>query len=86
MFFDCAHEDVVQNLTLENVNNMPASWLHRMEWTDTVGTLPKQFNHLVRYYKYDPDAIAVHFTEGTPMYKTYREDDYAEEWLKFAGL
>ncbi|MDG1859452.1 MAG: hypothetical protein P8I94_10135 [Emcibacteraceae bacterium] len=86
MFFDCSHEDVVQNLTLENVNNMPASWLHRMEWTDTVGTLPKEFNHLVRYYDYNPDAVAVHFTEGTPMYKEYREDDYANEWLKFAGL
>jgi hypothetical protein len=86
MVFNCEHYDVVENLTLENINSKPASWLHRMDWASSIGNIPKEFNHLVRYYEYDPDAVAVHFTEGTPMYKEYREDDYADEYLSYTRL
>ena len=86
MVFNCEHPDVVENLTLENVNSKSPAWLHRMEWASSVGKIPREFNHLVRYYNYDERAVAVHFTEGTPMYKEYRNDDYAKEWLFFAGL
>lgn len=82
MLFNCWHPDVVNNLTLENVNSQPPSWLHRMEWTDSVGSLPKEFNHLVRYYPYNEKAVGVHFTEGTPLYHEYQQDDYAEEYLE----
>lgn len=83
MLFNCWHPDVVENLTLENVNSQPPSWLHRMEWTDSIGALPKKFNHLVRYYPYIEDAVGVHFTEGSPMYHEYQQDDYAEEYLEY---
>ena len=84
MLFDCSHPDIVNNLTLENVNTHSSQWLHRMEWASSIGELPKEFNHLIRYYDYDPNAVAVHFTEGSPMYSEYEKDDYADEWRKFA--
>lgn len=86
MVFNCEHPDIIQNLTLENVNSKSPAWLHRMEWASSVGSIPQEYNHLVRYYEHNEDAVAIHFTEGTPMYHEYRNDDYAEEWLFFAGL
>lgn len=86
MVFNCEHYDVVENLTLENVNSKSPAWLHRMQWASSIGRIPREYNHLVRYYDYDKSAVAIHFTEGTPMYREYRNDDYADEWLKFAGL
>lgn len=86
MVFNCSHYDVVENLSLENINSKSPAWLHRMEWASSIGNLPREYNHLVRYYEYNPESVAVHFTEGTPMYHEYSKDDYADEWKNYAGL
>jgi hypothetical protein len=86
MMFDCSSPDIVKNLTLENINNKPASWLHRMEWAASIGNIPREYNHLVGYYPYDKNAIGVHFTDGSPMYHQYKKEDYANDYLALTGF
>ena len=56
--------------------------LHRFEWLqdDEIGEIPKEWNHLVGEYSYNPHAKLVHFTLGSPCFDYYRKCDYAEEW------
>lgn len=79
MVFNCEHEDC-RNLTVENVNTQSTSWLHRFEWAKEVGKLDETFNYLVGYYDHMFDPVAVHFTDGTPMYQRYANDEYAGDW------
>lgn len=83
MVFNCGHPEIKQNLTMENINTKSSQWLHRFEWSPIVAGLGTKYNHLVGYYPYREDAIAVHFTDGTPMYEEYRNEDYAEEYLEY---
>lgn len=72
--------DQCRNLTMETVNTQSASYLHRMEWASSIGKLDETYNYLVGYYNYIDDPVAVHFTDGTPMYKKYAQDDFAGDW------
>ena len=67
-------------LTLEAVNTQSAQWLHRFEWANKVGKIPETFNYLVGYYSFIDDPTAVHFTDGTPLYKEYSNEEFAEDY------
>ncbi len=79
MVFNCGHEDC-RNLTIESVNTKSAAYLHRMEWASEIGALDETFNYLVGYYSWNPNPVAVHFTDGTPIYTDYANDDFAENF------
>lgn len=71
------------NLTLEYANTATGLELHQFKWIDDddqIGSLPKGWNHLVGYDRYEADARLVHFTEGGPYFEAYVNCDYAAEW------
>lgn len=79
MLFNCAR---CRALTPEYVNSASGLELHQFAWLEDgqIGTLPPEWNHLVGYYPWRPDAKLVHFTEGGPYFERYRQTDYAAEW------
>ena len=83
MLFNCSHSST-RNLSLENVNNKSAKWLHRMEWCKDYKILeiPKSYNYLVGYYD-DEHIKALHFTDGGPWYPKYKNVLYADRWIKY---
>lgn len=84
MLFNCSHPDI-QKLTIENVNTMSAKWLHRMEYCDdnNIGELPIDYNYLVNYYGNGNNYKALHFTDGGPWHKDYRDVHYGDLWLDY---
>lgn len=84
MIFNCGHNDVCLNLTIDNVNNKSPKWLQRMDWCsqNKIIEIPKSYNYLVNYYN-DNNIKALHFTDGGPWYKEYRNVEHAEKWLKY---
>lgn len=69
-------------LTPEYINNADGLDLHQFKWLkdEQIGYLPKQWNHLVGYDKYDPDAKIIHYTTGGPYFKEYKNCDYHQDW------
>jgi len=57
-----------------------AEGLHGIGWTDNVGELPLEWNHLVGYDEPRTDAKLVHFTQGNPMWEETRICEYGDEW------
>lgn len=62
------------------IDQAPGLDLHQFKWTQSIGALPIEWNHLVDVYPYDPGAKMVHFTKGGPWLRDYRDCDYSEEW------
>ncbi len=72
-------------LTREYVNSASGLDLHQFKWLDNddlIGEIPHNWNHLVGYDKYDPDASLIHFTIGGPYFDEYKDCEYAEKWQK----
>src|SRR3990167_3342126 len=67
-------------LTPEAVNIQNGLYLHQFKWTDKVGTLSHEWNHLVGEYEPNPDAKIAHFTLGTPCFSKYAGCEFAQEW------
>ena len=76
MLFNCGHPDN-KVLTPEYIET--AEGLHGCQWTDNVGSLPLEWNHLVGYDE-PQDAKLVHFTQGVPCYPETKESEYSAEW------
>lgn len=77
-----------KTLTPEYVNTASGLDLHQFKWLkdNEIGYLPKTWNHLVGYDKYDPQAKCVHFTIGGPYFKEYANCDYHQDWWKEKSL
>lgn len=69
-----------KKLTPETVSVQSGKYLHQFEWTDRVGELPIEWNHLVGEYNDNDEAKIVHFTLGTPCFSEYAHQEYSEEW------
>lgn len=73
-------------LTLEYVNESSGLELHRFKWLsgdEEIGALPQGWNHLVGYSDTAFDDIhMLHYTEGGPYFKDFKETDYADLWFK----
>lgn len=66
-----------KNLTLEHIEkDSPA----KLEWAESVGELPKEYNHLVGYDEPSPEAKIIHFTQGIPCWHETNTCEFAEEW------
>lgn len=70
-------------LTPDYVNKASGLELHQFKWLETedlIGKLPLEWNWLADEYKYKPDVCNIHYTEGGPYFKNYKDCDYASEW------
>lgn len=69
-------------LTPEFINNTDG--LHSFKWLkdDEIGSLPKEWNHLVGYDEERSDAELIHFTQGVPCHEEIGDCEYSGEWNK----
>jgi len=69
-------------LTPDYINEADGLFLHQLRWLpdSEIGYLPKEWNHLVDYDKYNKDAKLIHYTTGGPYFKEYKNCDYHQEW------
>jgi len=74
-----------RTMGMDVVNVATPQYLHRFEWTDSLGSLPIDFNYLVNYHTSADcaDPLAVHFTDGTPLHPGQENCEYADEWLEY---
>ena len=85
VLWNCGHPDNAP-LSSDFIASKPGSYLHRFSWTKHIGALPEQWNVLDELGK-DPDAKLVHYTNGIPAFKHYRNAPHATEWReKLSGV
>lgn len=72
------------NVDLINDPETTGKYLHRFSWLDDneIGSLPLEWNWLVGWYSEPQNGTpkAIHYTEGGPWFKDYRECEYHNEW------
>ena len=80
MLIDCSK---CKTLTPEYVNTKSGLELHQFKWLDEnlIGSIPLEWNWLVGEYPYKKDVHNIHFTEGGPYFKDYKNTKYADEWF-----
>lgn len=76
MLFNCAHPDN-RKLTPEFVDKTDG--LHKIGWTEAIGTFAGDWNHLV-HYQPPREARIVHFTQGVPCWPETVDSEHAGEW------
>jgi lipopolysaccharide biosynthesis glycosyltransferase len=80
---NCGHPSN-QQLTVDLVNTETGKYLHRFAWLDDseIGSIPVDWNWLVGVYSEPKDGTpkAIHYTEGGPWFKNYRNCEYHSQW------
>jgi hypothetical protein len=74
-----------KTLTPDYVNSASGLELHQFKWLESeelIGNIDVEWNHLVGEYEYNYAAKLVHFTEGGPYFKKYKDCHYNEEWFE----
>jgi lipopolysaccharide biosynthesis glycosyltransferase len=81
MLMDCSK---CKRLTPEYVNTRSGLELHQFKWLNEnlIGSIPLEWNWLVGEYPYKKEVHNIHFTEGGPYFKDYKNTEYADEWFK----
>ena len=86
VLWNCAHPSN-EKVTVDSVNNpnFDGAYFHRFSWLkdEEIGELPCDWNWLVGWYKKD-DGVprAIHYTEGGPWFKNYRNCEFNKDWKK----
>lgn len=80
MLFNNFHYDC-QRLTLDYVEQASGLDLHQFKWTERVGTLSPEWNHLVGEDQPAVKPKLIHYTQGGPYFKDYRNCQHAQEWF-----
>ena len=77
-----------KTLTPEYVNTKSGLELHQFKWLDEnlIGSIPLEWNWLVGEYPYKKDVHNIHFTEGGPYFKDYKNTEYADEWFNIYNI
>jgi lipopolysaccharide biosynthesis glycosyltransferase len=85
MLMDCSK---CKTLTPEYVNTRSGLELHQFKWLDEnlIGSIPLEWNWLVGEYPYKEDVHNIHFTEGGPYFKNYKNTEYANEWFNIYNM
>lgn len=78
MLFNCKRCKV---LTPEYIQDKTHGLLD-LYWAGRIGSLPKEWNHLVGYDAPRTDAKMVHFTQGIPCWPETQDCEYADEWRR----
>ena len=71
-------------LTPDYVNKASGLELHQFKWLESdelIGELPIEWNWLADEYEYKEDVKNIHYTEGGPYFKDYKNTDYAIDWF-----
>lgn len=71
-----------RGLTSEYVSKASGLDLHQFKWTNQIGELSKEWNHLVGEQEPNPEAKIVHFTRGGPWFKEYKDCEFSKEWFE----
>ena len=85
VLWNCGHPSN-QKITVDLINDPETTgkYLHRFACLkdNEIGSLPHEWNWLVGWYKEPDDGKpkALHYTEGGPWFKNYRECEYNKEW------
>jgi hypothetical protein len=84
MVFNCHHSSCAE-LYPYSVSCASPQYLHRFKWCEDaeVASLPKMYNYLVGYYSDMQDPKGIHFTDGTPGFKNYRDCEFSDEWFSY---
>jgi len=71
-------------LTPEYINTASRLDLHQFKWLngEVIGSLPKEYNHLVGYDFPNNKAKIAHFTLGGPYFREYRGCEFSDEWFR----
>lgn len=78
MLFDCAK---CTRLTPEYIDGQTIP--QNMDWADTIGDLPKEWNHCVGYAeKPEQTPKLIHYTKGIPVWPETKGCDYSDLWWK----
>lgn len=77
VLWNCAHPDNAW-MAPEAVGKASGPSLHRFSWTNHIGALPAEWNHLDEYG--EADAALVHYTNGIPGFTYYRDAPCSEAW------
>lgn len=85
MVFNCEHPDNAK-LTPEYIDHTNDR-LHSIAWTESIGEIPSEWNHLVGYDKpwqknIDKDIKLIHYTQGVPAWNETSDCEFAAEWKK----
>jgi lipopolysaccharide biosynthesis glycosyltransferase len=85
MLMDCSK---CKTLTPEYVNTRSGLELHQFKWLDEnlIGSIPFEWNWLVGEYPYKKEVHNIHFTEGGPYFKNYKNTEYANEWFNIYNM
>ena len=85
MLMDCSK---CKTLTPEYVNTKSGLELHQFKWLDEdlIGSIPLEWNWLAGEYPYKKDVHNIHFTEGGPYFKDYKNTEYANEWFNIYDM
>lgn len=83
ILWNCSHP-ANQRLTLHNLNKWPGRDLHAFKWLrdEEIGSLPKEWNHLVEIDPDDADPKLLHFTLGGPWMKEVKGNKWHELWIE----
>tara|TARA_R110002050_G_scaffold90252_2_gene189978 strand:- start:178 stop:873 length:696 start_codon:yes stop_codon:yes gene_type:complete len=83
VLWNCGHPSN-QKLALDNINDMSydGKYFHRFGWLDDseIGDISLEWNYLVGWYENIATPKALHFTEGGPWFKEYRNCEYSFLW------
>lgn len=77
MLFNCGHPD---NKILTPDYIEAANGLHQLRWTENIGSLPDEYNHLVLYNSPREDAKIIHYTGGVPVYPETKGVEWTKEY------
>lgn len=82
MLFNCGHPDnaVLTPEYIEDPEQCKAP--HIIDWTEKIGALPSEWNHLVGYDQPRDDAKLVHYTMGVPAWPETIGCEYAKDWIR----
>lgn len=69
-----------RQLTPKYINEATGQELHQFQWTSPgrIASIPEEWNWIPGHSKGEPKLI--HFTEGTPSWKAYKDAPNAETW------
>jgi lipopolysaccharide biosynthesis glycosyltransferase len=85
VLWNCGHPSN-QKITVDLINDPETTgkYLHRFAWLkdEEIGSLPHEWNWLVGWYREPEDGKpkALHYTEGGPWFKNYRDCEYNQIW------
>lgn len=77
MLFNCGHPDN-KVLTPELIDTTDKG-LHGLKWTDAIGDLPEEWQHVVMYQA-PKQAKLIHYTGGIPVWAETLRLGFAKEW------